>query len=223
MYDVRRNIRKVLADMPEGVDLCAVSKYHPKEYIEEAYAEGQRIFGESVVQELRQKQPLLPQDIEWHFIGHLQTNKVKYIAPYISLIHSVDSIKLLKEINRQAEKHNRIIRVLLELHVAEEETKSGLTPEEAMAMLEDGEWRELTNVEICGIMTMASYTEDVEQIRREFDRARNFFEIVKEKYFATQPSFSIKSYGMSGDYPIALSAGSSLVRVGTTIFGPRVY
>lgn len=223
MYDVRRNIRKVLADMPEGVGLCAVSKYHPKEYIEEAYAEGQRIFGESVVQELRQKQPVLPQDIEWHFIGHLQTNKVKYIAPYISLIHSVDSIKLLKEINRQAEKHNRIIRVLLELHVAEEETKSGLTPEEAMAMLENGEWRELANVEICGIMTMASYTEDVEQIRREFDRARNFFEIVKEKYFATQPSFSIKSYGMSGDYPIALSAGSSLVRVGTTIFGPRVY
>lgn len=223
MYDVRRNIRKVLADMPEGVALCAVSKYHPKEYIEEAYAEGQRIFGESVVQELRQKQPVLPQDIEWHFIGHLQTNKVKYIAPYISLIHSVDSIKLLKEINRQAEKHNRIIRVLLELHVAEEETKSGLTPEEAMAMLEDGEWRELTNVEICGIMTMASYTEDVEQIRCEFDRARNFFEIVKEKYFTTQPSFSIKSYGMSGDYPIALSAGSSLVRVGTTIFGPRVY
>lgn len=223
MYDVRGNIRKVLAGLPQGVRLCAVSKYHPKEYIEEAYAEGQRVFGESVVQELRQKQPVLPQDIEWHFIGHLQTNKVKYIAPYISLIHSVDSIRLLKEINRQAEKHNRTIRVLLEIHVAEEETKSGLTPEEMIDMLDAGEWRELANIEICGIMTMASYTDDVEQIRREFNRARDFFEMAKEKYFATQPSFSIKSYGMSGDYPIALSSGSSLVRVGTTIFGPRVY
>lgn len=223
MYDVRGNIRKVLADMPMGVDLCAVSKYHPKEYIEEAYAEGQRIFGESVVQELRQKQPLLPQDIEWHFIGHLQTNKVKYIAPYISLIHSVDSIRLLREINRQAEKNNRIIRVLLELHVAEEETKSGFTPDEAIAMLEEGEWRVLSHVEICGIMTMASYTDDEDQIHREFARAHDFFEDAKKKYFATQPSFSIRSYGMSGDYPIALSEGSSLVRVGTTIFGPRVY
>lgn len=223
MYDVRGNIRKVLADIPEGVSLCAVSKYHPKEYIEEAYAEGQRIFGESVVQELRQKQPLLPSDIEWHFIGHLQTNKVKYIAPYISLIQSVDSIRLLKEIDRQAEKNNRTIRVLLELHVAEEETKSGLTPDEAMAMLEEGEWRVLSHVEICGIMTMASYTDDEEQIHREFARAHDFFEQAKKKYFATQPSFSIRSYGMSGDYPIALSEGSSLVRVGTTIFGPRVY
>lgn len=223
MYDVRGNIRKVLADIPKGVSLCAVSKYHPKEYIEEAYAEGQRIFGESVVQELRQKQPLLPSDIEWHFIGHLQTNKVKYIAPYISLIHSVDSIRLLKEIDRQAEKNNRTIRVLLELHVAEEETKSGLTPDEAMAMLEDGEWRVLSHVEICGIMTMASYTDDEEQIHREFARAHDFFEQAKKKYFATQPSFSIRSYGMSGDYPIALFEGSSLVRVGTTIFGPRVY
>lgn len=223
MYDVRTNIRKILADMPQGVQLCAVSKYHPKEYIEEAYAEGQRIFGESVVQELRQKQPLLPADIEWHFIGHLQTNKVKYIAPYISLIHSVDSIRLLHEINRQAEKNKRVIKVLLELHVAEEESKNGMSIEEAFKMLDDGEWRNLKHIEICGIMTMASYTDNEEQIKREFGIALDFFNEAKERYFATQPSFSIRSYGMSGDYPIALSSGSSLVRIGTTIFGPRIY
>lgn len=223
MYDVKQNLRQVLADLPEGVRLVAISKYHPNEYIMAAYEEGQRIFGESHEQELRQKVESLPRDIEWHFIGHLQTNKVKYIAPYISMIEAVDSLKLLKEIDKQAARNNRVIKVLLELHIAEEETKYGLTLDACRQLLEGGEWRTLQHVEICGLMMMASYVEDTAQIRQEMTLAADFFDEMKKKYFSDADTFCERSWGMSHDYRIAVQCRSTMVRVGTTIFGPRVY
>ncbi len=223
MYDVKGNLREVLGNLPEGVRLVAISKFHPNEYIEAAYEEGQRVFGESQEQELAKKVVSLPTDIEWHFIGHLQTNKVKYIAPYIAMVEAVDSLKLLREINKQAAKHDRVIKVLLELHIAEEETKYGLTLDACRQLLEDGEWREMKNVQICGLMMMASYTDDQGQIEHEFDTAANFFDEVKAKYFADDAAFCERSWGMSHDYQIAVKHGSTMVRVGTTIFGPRVY
>lgn len=201
----------------------AISKYHPVEYLQAAYEEGQRVFGESHEQELRQKVEVLPNDIQWHFIGHLQTNKVKYIAPYVSMIEAVDSLKLLKEIEKQGAKNNRVIDVLLELHIAEEETKYGLTLDACRQLLEEGEWRNMTHVRICGLMMMASYVEDEAQIRQEFRTAHNFFDEVKQRYFAELPYFTQRSWGMSHDYPIAVEEGSTMVRVGTAIFGPRVY
>ena len=222
-YDVKTNLHSVLNDLPQGVRLVAISKYHPNEYIEAAYQEGQRIFGESHEQELRAKSQSLPSDIEWHFIGHLQTNKVKYIAPYISMIEAVDSLKLLKEIDRQAERNNRVINVLLELHIAEEETKYGLTLDACRELLAAGEWRQMKHVRICGLMMMASYVDDQEQIRSEFLTAKHFFDEVKAQYFADAPYFCERSWGMSHDYPLAIECGSTMVRVGTKIFGPRVY
>ena len=222
-YDVKGNLREVLDNLPSGVNLVAISKFHPNEYIEAAYAEGQRIFGESHEQELARKVESLPKDIEWHFIGHLQTNKVKYIAPYISMIESVDSLKLLKEINKQAAKHDRVVKVLLELHIAEEETKSGFSFDDCRELLEAGEWRTMEHVQICGIMMMASNTDDEQQIAQEFDAAYAFFKEVKEKYFADDDAFCERSWGMSHDYRIAVKHGSNMVRVGTTIFGPRIY
>ena len=223
MYDVKGNLREVLGNLPAGVNLVAISKFHPNEYIEAAYAEGQRIFGESHEQELARKVESLPKDIVWHFIGHLQTNKVKYIAPYISIIESVDSLKLLKEINKQAAKHDRVVKVLLELHIAEEETKSGFSFDDCRELLEAGEWRTMEHVQICGIMMMASNTDDEQQIAQEFDAAYAFFKEVKEKYFADDDAFCERSWGMSHDYRIAVKHGSNMVRVGTTIFGPRIY
>lgn len=223
MYDVKENLHEVLGCLPAGVRLVAISKFHPNEYIEAAYAEGQRIFGESHEQELSKKVETLPKDIEWHFIGHLQTNKVKYIAPYIAMVEAVDSLKLLKEINKQAAKHDRVVKVLLELHIAEEETKYGLTLDACRQLLEEGEWRELKNVQICGLMMMASHIDDEAQIASEFDTAAQFFDEIKEKYFADDEAFCERSWGMSHDYQIAVKHGSTMVRVGTTIFGPRVY
>ena len=223
MYDVKGNLREVLGNLPAGVNLVAISKFHPNEYIEAAYAEGQRIFGESHEQELARKVESLPKDIEWHFIGHLQTNKVKYIAPYISMIESVDSLKLLKEINKQAAKHDRVVKVLLELHIAEEETKSGFSFDDCRELLEAGEWRTMEHVQMCGIMMMASNTDEEQQIAQEFDAAYAFFKEVKEKYFADDDAFCERSWGMSHDYRIAVKHGSKMVRVGTTIFGPRIY
>ncbi len=223
MYDVKGQLHKILDTLPQGVRLVAISKYHPNEYIEAAYAEGQRVFGESHEQELRQKHESLPNDIEWHFIGHLQTNKVKYIAPYVSMIEAVDSLKLLKEINRQAERCGRVIKVLLELHIAEESTKYGLTLDACRQLLEDGEWREMKNIRICGLMMMASFVDDKDQIRREMQTARDFFDEVKMKYFANDADFLERSWGMSDDYLIAIETGSTMVRIGTSIFGPRVY
>ena len=222
-YDVAGKLREVKSNIPEGVTLVAVSKFHPNEYIEAAYAEGQRVFGESHEQELSKKYDTLPKDIQWHFIGHLQTNKVKYIAPYISMVDAVDSLKLLKEINKQAAKHDRVIDVLLELHIAQEATKYGLTIDACRQLLDDGEWRNLNNVRICGLMMMASNTDDENQIRSEFIQAADFFDEVKAKYFAASAAFCQRSWGMSHDYKIAVECRSTMVRVGTTIFGPRVY
>ena len=223
MFDVAKNLHEVLDTLPDGVKLVAISKFHPKEYIEAAYREGQRIFGESHEQELAGKVQSLPKDIEWHFIGHLQTNKVKYIAPYISMIEAVDTVKLLKEINKQAAKYNRVINVLLELHIAEEESKYGFTPDACREFLKSGEWRELKNVHISGLMMMASNVEDKDQIRREMTFASNLFDELKATYFSDDPEFKERSWGMSHDYPIAVECHSTMVRVGTAIFGPRVY
>ncbi len=223
MFDVAKNLHEVLDTLPDGVKLVAISKFHPKEYIEVAYSEGQRIFGESHEQELAGKVESLPKDIEWHFIGHLQTNKVKYIVPYISMIEAVDTVKLLKEINKQAAKYNRVINVLLELHIAEEESKYGFTPDACREFLKSGEWRELKNVHISGLMMMASNVEDKDQIRKEMTFASNLFDELKATYFSDDPEFKERSWGMSHDYPIAVECHSTMVRVGTAIFGPRVY
>ena len=221
--DVAKNLHEVVDTLPSGVRLVAISKFHPNEYIEAAYREGQRVFGESHEQELARKVESLPKNIESHLIGHLQTNKVKYIAPYISMIEAVDSMKLLKEIDKQAAKHERVIDVLLELHIAEEETKYGLTLDACRNLLEEGEWRNLKHVHIAGLMMMASNVDDEQQIASEFDTAKDFFDEVKARYFADDPTFKERSWGMSHDYQIAVRHGSTMVRVGTRIFGPRVY
>jgi pyridoxal phosphate enzyme (YggS family) len=221
--DVRRNLRQVLDSLPSKVKLVAVSKYHPAESILEAYEEGQRAFGESHVQELQAKHKVLPEDIEWHFIGHLQTNKVKYVVPYVAMIDAVDSMRLLREINRQAEKHDRVVKVLLELHIAEEETKYGLSLDECRSLFADGEWRLLQHVKICGLMMMASFVDDMSQVRQEMLLAADFFDEVKAKYFADDDDFCERSWGMSHDYPVACECRSTMVRVGTSIFGERVY
>ncbi len=215
---IKDNLNEVRASLKDGVCLVAVSKYHPVEAVEAAYAEGQRIFGESREQELRVKYDTLPKDIQWHFIGHLQTNKVKYIAPYITMIEAVDSLKLMKEIEKQAEKCGRVIDILLELHLAQEETKSGMTLDECRALLHGGEWRDMSHVRICGIMMMASNTDDEEEIKREFLAANDFYNEIKAQYFANDEAFSVKSYGMSHDYLLAQECGSNHVRVGSRIF-----
>ena len=221
--NIAQNLQKIRKSLPDGTRLVAVSKFHSAEDIMKAYAAGQRVFGESHEQELRVKVPALPNDIEWHFIGHLQTNKVKYIAPYINMVEAVDSLKLLREINKHALRCGRVIKVLLELHIAEEATKYGFTLDACRDFLETGEWRELLNVQICGLMMMASLTEDTSQIRQEMETAANFFDEVKTRYFADCPEFCERSWGMSDDYEIACQCRSTLVRIGTAIFGPRVY
>ena len=224
MYELVKNqLHAVKDELPDGVELVAISKYHPAEAIAAAYEEGQRIFGESHEQELSRKHATLPQDIEWHFIGHLQTNKVKYIAPYISMIEAADSPKLLREINKQALKNNRRIDVLLELHLAEEATKYGFSPEDCRRFLDGGEWREMQGVRICGLMMMASNTDDEAQIASEFEQAHQLFKEYQSAYFADEPSFCRRSWGMSHDYQLAVAHGSNMVRVGTRIFGERVY
>ena len=220
---IAEKLQQVKATLKPGVRLVAVSKFHPAEALQEAYDAGQRIFGESHVQELVAKQEALPKDIEWHFIGHLQTNKVKYIAPFISLIHSVDSVKLLKEIDKQAAKAERVVDVLLQVHVAKEETKFGFTPDELLDMLATEEWKTLQHVRLAGLMAMATNTDDTAQIAREFDTVSQLFAVVKERFFATEPAFREISMGMSGDYLIAQEHGSTMVRIGTTIFGQRNY
>lgn len=223
MIDVASNLHAILKDIPEGIKLVAVSKFHSVAAIEAAYQAGQRIFGESREQELRQKVHALPADIEWHYIGHLQTNKVKYIVPYIYMVESVDSMKLLEELEKQAARIEKTVKVLLEIKVASEETKTGLTLDACRALLADGGWRALRHVEICGLMTIASYTDDEQQIVAEFDMANRFFDEVKKTYFSDVNSFREKSWGMSHDYRIALLHGSNMVRVGTSIFGERIY
>ena len=223
MYPVKENLHRILSTLPKDVRLVAISKYHPAPYIMAAYEEGQRVFGESHEQEIREKHTVLPKDIEWHFIGHLQTNKVKNIVPYISMIEAVDSLKLLREIEKQAAKADRTVKVLLELHLAEESTKYGLTPEDCRSLLNDGEWRQMNHVQICGLMMMASNTDDEEQIEREFQQASDFFDEIKSRFFPDDSGFCERSWGMSDDYLLAVQHRSTMVRIGTAIFGPRVY
>ncbi len=223
MSTIAQNLQRVKADLPDGVTLVAISKFHPIEALREAYDAGQRIFGESHVQELQRKVAEMPSDVEWHFIGHLQTNKVKYIAPYVAMIHAVDTEHLLREIDKQAARCGRVIDVLLELHIAEEETKYGFSPEACREFIAGGTWRELSHVRIRGLMMMASFTDDTEQIRQEMLLARHLFDELKRDYFADEPYFDERSWGMSHDYSIAVETGATLVRVGTTIFGERQY
>lgn len=223
MKSPKEIISEIKQTLPPYVKLVAVSKFHPASMIEDAYTGGHRLFGENHVQELQQKHEVLPKDIEWHFIGHLQTNKVKYIASYVHLIHAVDTHKLLVEINKQAEKNNRVINCLLQLHVAQEETKFGFSPDELLNYVESGEWRLLKNIRICGLMCMASNVDDEAQIAREFETANNIFKKLKETYFSDDEMFQIRSWGMSEDYPIAIKYGSNMIRIGSKIFGPRVY
>ena len=206
------------ATLPEGVTLIAVSKYHPVEAIRAAYDAGHREFGESKAQDLVIKHQELPKDIRWHFIGHLQSNKIKYIAPFIHLIHSIDTFKLLQEVDKQGAKTGRRIPCLLQIHIAQEESKFGFTPQECMEMLEEGQWRSLQNIEIRGLMCMASNTEDKEQIASEFSTVQRLFKVIKERFFTGNESFSILSAGMSDDYPIAIEHGSTHIRIGSGIF-----
>ena len=220
---IAERLKEVLDSLPAGVRLVAVSKFHPEEAIMEAYRAGQRVFGESRVQELTAKHEDLPHDIEWHFIGHLQTNKVRQIASYVALIHGVDSYHLLEEISRQGERVGREVPCLLQLHIAQEETKFGFSFEECRQMLAAGAWRTLHGVHICGLMGMASFTDDQGQVSREMQSLADFFHEVKAKWFADDDAFRELSMGMSDDYPLAVAAGSTMVRVGSRIFGARDY
>lgn len=223
IMNIADNLQQVLNELPEGVRLVAVSKFHPNEAIEEAYRSGQRVFGESKVQEMTAKYESLPKDIEWHFIGHLQTNKIKYIVPYVALIHGIDSYKLLVEVNKQAEKAGKVVNCLLQLHIAEEETKFGFSFDECRDMLAEGEWKTLSNIQLCGLMGMATNTDDNEQIEKEFCSLSSFFKEVKDSWFADTEAFRELSMGMSHDYHQAIAAGSTLIRVGSKIFGDRTY
>jgi hypothetical protein len=218
---IAERLRALRTEIPAGVELIAVSKTKPASAIREAYAAGQRAFGENKVQEMTEKYEQLPRDIEWHLIGHLQTNKVKYIAPFVHMIHAVDSLKLLQEIDKQAQKHDRIIPCLLQFHIADEETKFGLDFSEAEALLQSREFIELQHVRIAGLMGMATFTDNQEQIRDEFRNLANYFQIIKSHYFRFNPEFRHLSMGMSGDYRIAIEEGSTMIRIGSTLFGSR--
>jgi pyridoxal phosphate enzyme (YggS family) len=223
MNNIGTNIETVTRGLKKGVRLVAVSKFHPATDLQAAYDAGQRIFGESHAQEVTAKAATLPKDIEWHFIGHLQTNKVKYIAPFVSLIHSVDSLKLLKEIDRQGMKNDRAIDCLLQIHIAKEETKFGLSENEVHSILASEEYARMRHIRICGIMCMATNTDDEEQIRQEFRQVKGMFDRIKTRFFADAEHFKELSMGMSDDYHIAMEEGSTLVRVGSKIFGERTY
>lgn len=215
------NLKQIRSEIAPEVKLVAVSKTRSVAEISEAYQTGQRVFGENRVPELTEKHPVLPDDIEWHFIGHLQTNKVKYIAPFISCIHSVDSFKLLQEINKRAAQENRIIDCLVQFHIAAESAKYGFTdvPPE---FLKSKEFESLKNIRLCGVMGMATFTDDENQVRNEFRRLKSIFQELKNDFFADKPEFCEVSMGMSGDYKIAIEEGSTMVRIGSDIFGPRL-
>ena len=220
---IKENLEAVRATIPANVTLVAVSKTKPVSDLQEAYDAGQRIFGENHALEMRDKHEVLPNDIQWHFIGHLQTNKIKYIIPFVSLIHSIDSQNLLEAVNKEAKKHGRVVDCLLQFHIANEETKFGLDLEEAEALLNTDAFRQMENVRICGVMGMATFTDDEDEIHKEFRHLKTIFDTLKQKYFANQPQFKEISMGMSDDYPIAIAEGATLVRVGSRIFGARNY
>lgn len=220
---IQENLNIVRATVPSNVTLIAVSKTKPVSDLQEAYDAGQRIFGENKALEMRDKHQVLPEDIQWHFIGHLQTNKIKYIAPFVTLIHAIDSLSLLEAVNKEAVKNNRVIDCLLQFHIAQEDTKFGLDMEEAKALLESDSFKDLKNVNIVGVMGMATFTDDAAQVRNEFKNLKNIFDTLKENYFAGKDSFKEISMGMSDDYPIAIEEGATMVRVGSKIFGARNY
>lgn len=223
MSSIAENLKQIADSLPEGVKLVAVSKTKPAGMIEEAYRTGQRAFGENRAQEMAEKHEVLPKDIEWHLIGHLQTNKVKYVAGFVAMIHGVESLKLLETIDKEARKHGRVIPCLLQFHVAQEETKFGLDVEEARELLQSESYAGMKNVQVVGVMGMATYTDDEEQVRGEFRRLHEIFNELKQDYFAEKPEFRELSMGMSGDYRIAVEEGSTMVRVGSSIFGERSY
>jgi len=218
---VQQNLTELKQELPAGCKLIAVSKNQPAEKIMEAYNSGHRIFGENRVQELTGKYELLPKDIEWHLIGHLQSNKVKYIVPFVSMIHSIDSPRLLEEINKQAKKANRVVACLLQVHIAEEDTKFGFSPEEVTDLINAPVWQALTHVKIQGLMGMATFTDDQQQVRREFRSLRSIFDNLRSRQLPAQVTMQELSMGMSGDYKLAIEEGSTMVRVGTAIFGER--
>jgi pyridoxal phosphate enzyme (YggS family) len=218
---IQTQLKEVLAEIPNHVTLVAVSKTKPNEAILEAYEAGQRIFGENKVQEMVAKNEALPKDIQWHLIGHLQTNKVKYMASFVALIHGVDSLKLLKEINKQAAKHERVIDCLLQVHIAQEDTKFGFDAEELQAVLDDEALENLKNIKIVGLMGMATFTEDENQIRHEFESLKHLFDTQLAISKSSNVEAKICSMGMSNDYAIAIEAGSTMIRVGSKIFGGR--
>lgn len=220
---IKENLEKIRATMPEGITLVAVSKTKPISDLQEAYDAGQRTFGENYPQEMRDKHEVLPQDIQWHFIGHLQTNKIKYIIPYVTLIHSIDTANLLEAVNKEAKKHERVVDCLLQFHIAQEETKFGLDLDEARQLLESETFKAMENVRICGVMGMATFTDDKTEVRKEFKHLKAIFDILKKEYFANQPQFKEISMGMSEDYLIAIEEGATMVRVGSKIFGARKY
>ncbi|HDR50628.1 MAG TPA: YggS family pyridoxal phosphate-dependent enzyme [Mariniphaga anaerophila] len=219
--DIGKNIAEIKQSLPDGVKLVAVSKKKSPEIIMKAYNAGHKIFGENKAQELIQKQEKLPKDIEWHFIGHLQTNKAKYLAPFVSMIHGIDSFKILKTVNKEAQKNNRIIPCLLQFHIAEESTKFGLSEEEAYEILDSPEYKALKNISIVGVMGMATYTDDEQQVRNEFRFLKKIFDKLKKEYFPRKKGFKEISMGMSDDYLIAVEEGSIIVRIGSKIFGAR--
>jgi PLP dependent protein len=218
---ISEKLKNIQTSIPSHVTLVAVSKTKPVEALMEVYDAGQRVFGENKVQEMCDKFDVMPKDILWHFIGHLQTNKVKYIAPYVALIHSVDSFKLLEEINKQALKNNRVIDCLLQFHIAQEETKFGLSENEASELIASNEFKLLKNIRIVGVMGMASFTEDNEAVRNEFQSLKKIFTNLKNEFFSKEDCFKEISMGMSGDYSLAIEEGSTMVRVGSSIFGTR--
>ena len=220
---IAKNLLNIKQYLPTEVTLVAVSKTKPLADLQDAYDAGQRVFGENKVQELREKEPAMPKDVQWHMIGHMQSNKVKYIAAYIDLIHGVESIKLLKEINKQAAKNNRVIKVLLQFYIANETTKFGLQLDEAKEILSSAEFKDFQNVQVAGVMGMASNTEDKEQVLKEFQSLKSIFDTLKTNHFPSEDYFKEISMGMSGDYKIAIEAGSTMIRVGSSIFGKRNY
>ena len=220
---IKENLEKIKATLPESVTLVAVSKTKPVSDIQEAYDAGHRAFGENYPQEMRDKHEVLPQDIQWHFIGHLQTNKIKYIIPFVTLIHSIDTANLLEAVNKEAKKHERVVNCLLQFHIAQEQTKFGLDLEEARQLLESEAFKAMENVRICGVMGMATFTDDEVEVRNEFKHLKAIFDTLKQDYFADQPQFKEISMGMSEDYPIAIEEGATMIRVGSKIFGARHY
>ncbi len=220
---VKENLETVRKTIPSGVLLVAVSKTKPAEDVQEAYDAGQRVFGENHALEMRDKHEVLPKDIDWHFIGHLQTNKIKYIIEYVRLIHSIDTFNLLQAVNKEAAKHQRVVDCLLQFHIAEEETKFGLSIDEAEEILNSAEYKAMNNVRVCGVMGMATNTDDMNRVRKEFHQLKEIFASLKSRYFADSEWFKEISMGMSHDYPVAIEEGSTIVRVGSKIFGERVY